>query len=270
MTDNKKASKKAPPKAADQAKPQTSNNEAAANPTSQNKDGGKTESPKNLTVTEIIAAMNAKTKQMNSLREEIEKLESELSEMKTEKAELEAKIKPVRRMVKKYNPNGAVVISLSPIEKKANRVSVKVLKNQIILKEDMILKKKSAYAAYHEATIDQMKTDELRNKAQSKHWTKRNKWSVSKRLVKALNVIRTKDLRALQELAKISKSMRMDNSTDFSDKLSALLYEHDDDTAILCSHELRAPLHEAVKATLKAWNAKKALEFKKLVIKDEE
>jgi hypothetical protein len=211
---------------------------------------------KEHSVTEIFAMMDKKSKQFDSLRNEIAGMDSEIEELKKKKSDLQSKIKPVRRVVRKFNPNGIEFIITSPVERKAIRHEVKLIKNQLILKEDELAKKKAAYSGYSVNLSDEMKIAELRNKAQSKNWIKRNRWSVEARVLKALNKLKTEEIDNLRELAKLARSNAKESKMNFDNALQSTLDAVDPETSILCSHELRSVMYEAIRNTLSKWNSR--------------
>lgn len=221
-----------------------------------------------LSEADIFAAMSSKTEQFHALRSDIETCEKELIALKAQKEALESKIKPVRRMIKVFNPNGTAFISVSPTERKAIRFQIKTINNQLILKEDNLSRMKHEYSAYAESINEQMRKNELRNKAQSKHWTKRNKWSVGGRVIKTFNLLRAEQLGKLRDLAKLAISKKKDHKPDFDNALQSLLDEFDAETSILCSHELKSTMYNSIRNLLKEWDPKKAPEFKKLVFSE--
>lgn len=224
---------------------------------------------KELTVGEILGMMNANTKQFQILRTEITDHELEINDLKNKRAHLQTQIKPIKRVTKKFNPNGVEFLVVPPPEKKGIRHEIKVIKNQIILKEDQLSQKKYSYDKYSKAIEEEMQASELRNKAQSKYWTKRNKWSIEIRVIKMLNNLRTERKKDIRELAKLSMSKTMVGIANFEKVLQKTMDDFDIETSILCSHELRSVMYENIRLTLRKWNSKTAPMFEKLIISTE-
>jgi len=226
----------------------------------------KEETPKQLTVPEIIGMMNASSSQLQTLQAEITKLDEEVETLKTQRAELRKQIKPIRKSVKKFNPDGITYTPVAPHDRKAIRLQIKVLTNQIILKEDSLATIKAAFAKYSDSVSAMMKKSELVNKAQSKNWTKRNRWSIEARIVKTLNKISVENIAILQDLARMANSETDDSKVLFDTKLQKTLDDFDAETSILCSYELKNDLYAVIYLTLKNWDSEKVPAFEKLVV----
>lgn len=268
MKQHTKSSNEVTPMLADLSAVQTSINEVDYTTTPFNMTITSEEKAQNvMSVEEIFSAMNAKTREMEELRDSIRVLELDLAASKSELERLMKLVKPVGRLTKKFNPNSEKFPTISPTEKRALKVKIRVMKNQILLKKDNLDKKRTSYNLYHKATLEQMKLDELRNKAQSGHWVKRNKWSVTARLVKFLNMLLVEHRESLLELAELAKVTDSYKGGDFAKKLESLLDAHDVETAILCSHELRSELYTSIGVTLKEWDTTISSQFTQLVIK---
>jgi septal ring factor EnvC (AmiA/AmiB activator) len=227
------------------------------------------EAPKKYEVEEIFGMMTASSSKLQSLQADITKEEIDIDEFKTQRAELQKQIKPIRVSVKKFNPNGLKFTSVAPHDRKAIRHQIKVFTNQIILKEDTLATKKAGFAKYSDSVSAMMKKSELVNKAQSKNWTKRNRWSIEARIVKTLNRIKAENISTLRELAKLAAAKKADSKEAFDKMLQDTLDEYDQETSILSSYQLRSSLYASIRATLKTWDSKKAGEFTALtVVKD--
>lgn len=227
------------------------------------------EAPKKYEVGDIFGMMTASSSKLQSLQADITKEEIDVDSIKSQRTELQKQIKPIRVSVKKFNPDGLKFASVAPHDRKAIRYQIKMLTNQLIIKNDLLAGKKAEFAKYSVSVSAMMKKLELKNKAQSKDWTKRNRWSIEARIVKTLNAIKAKNISKLRELAKLAAAKNADSKEAFDKMLQQTLDTFDQETSILCSYELRSSLYASIRATLKTWNSKKATEFTTLtVVKD--
>ena len=236
---------------------------------SQNSKTNQKDDPQKPTITEIFAMMNKSTKEFNLSRSLITELETEIDTLKKQKERLQETVKPIRRMERKFNPDGIVMVSCPTHDRKGIRHEIRVLTNQLILKEDQLMSKKNELAAYSNQISIDMKKAELVNKAQSRQWTKRNRWSIEARIVKTLNKLRSEDIKGLRELATLAKSKAANSKITFNNALQTTLDEYDPETSILCSYELRSVMYEAIRTSLMEWDNRKAPEFSKLKFTDQ-
>ena len=221
---------------------------------------------KKYEVEEIFGMTSISSSKLQSAQADITKLEVEVKTLKSQRAELRKQIKPIRKSVRKFNPNGEKFESVAPHDRKAIRHQITVLTNQIILKQDLLATKKAAFAKYSDSVSAMMKKSELVNKAQSKNWTKRNRWSIEDRIVKTLNKISVENIAILQDLAREANSETDDSKVLFDTKLQKTLDDFDAETSILCSYELKNDLYAAIYLTLKIWDPQQVPAFEKLVV----
>jgi len=215
---------------------------------------------------EIFALMNEKTLQLTNLQPEIKGLEAEIERLKSYRSSLQEQIKPVRKVVKRFNPDGKEFPKISPETRKTIRHTIKLITNQIILKEDLLWHKKSQFSVYSDAVSEEMKKNGLINKAQSLHWTTRNGWSIKGRLIRFLNNLLNENRTQINELSRLAKSTAENSKEDFSKFLKEVLDEIDPETSILCSYRLKNELYEALRLTLLSWDPESGAEFTELIL----
>jgi hypothetical protein len=226
--------------------------------------------PKERSVAEIMALMNTRSQEFQEMRTNISNIELDISSKKEKISELQLQIKPVRRVVRKLNPDGIKFESVSPHDRKSIRQEIKLLKNQVILKEDELDKMKTNYAGYNIDITTDMKNTELINKGQSTYWTKRNRWSVEARIVKTLNRLKADDVVTLRKLSRLAKSNADNSKLKFDNELQKVLDEFDPETSILCSYALRSTMYEAIRLTLSEWNSRSTADFTKLIFPEKQ
>lgn len=221
--------------------------------------------PKAFSTAEIFAAMNSKALRFQELCKNIAENEAQIKQIKTRMQELSAKIKPISRLAKKFNPRGENFAKITPQQRKTIKHEIKMLKNQKILIEDQNSGANAELVQIDKNMRGDLKLDELRNKAQSKHWTKRNKRFVEARILKTLNTSIKDYKEDLVTLYNISITDINHVNEEFEKALSKFLDNVDIETAILCSHELRKESYEIIRLTITEWDIETTPEFTKLV-----
>jgi len=212
-------------------------------------------------VEEIFTMSTDIAKRFIKSQEIITELKTEIAELKKTKAMLSQRIRPISRVLRKINPDGIVFESISSQDRKAIRHEINLIKNKLLLKNEALRKEKANFDDYSAEVEKDMKKTELINKAQSVHWTKRNRWSVEAKLIRFLNNLRTNYMEDLTHLIECAKSEERNEKIIFNEELKSVLDKVDAETSILCSSILKNELYEAVRLTIKNVDPESILEF---------
>jgi len=221
--------------------------------------------PNAISTEEKFAGMNSRALRFQELCKNIEENEVQINQIKTRILELSAKVKPISRLEKKFNPRGKIFVKITPQQRKTIKHEIKMLKNQKILIEDQNSEANAELSQIDKNMRGDLKLDELRNKAQSKHWINRNRRFVEARILKTLNTSIKDYKEELVTLYSISTSDINSINGEFEKALSKFLDKVDIETAILCSHELRKESYEIIRRTIAEWDTETTPEFTKLV-----
>ncbi len=221
---------------------------------------------KDYSIDDIFLSMNAKSARIKQLHTLITDLEINISTLKEQKVSLSLRVKPVGRLIKKFNPEGLVFDNISFQDRKAIKLEIKIIKNQLILLNNQLSELKKELSSQASTINNELKKDELINKAQSNDWTKRNRWSIEARIIKTLNNSLKKDQSNLVSLQSLASSEAINAKEEFAKALQNFLDNEDAETSILCSYKLRSSLYEAIRLTLTDWDNSLTPEFTKLII----
>ena len=109
----------------------------------------------------------------------------------------------------------------------------------------------------------------LRAKAKSKRYHKKYSYFIKQRILKILNIIINKDKPALVEVKMVADDTSDDGVKLFNERMRDLLYVHDDECVLLCSHVNRALYFKIMQSTVLEWNPDSDVEIDELVIANE-
>lgn len=235
------------------------------------KEEGDTEKPlSKLSVSEIFAIMQDQTVRIKELHGRIASIRAKKAELKARKKEIQKLMKGIGRFEGKLN-----VISkrsrLSQEDRLLLKAEKEFIKKELITLEEEKFRKMKELKDLVGSNVKSSKKQQTINKAMSKSYIARNRWSIEARLLKAFNDViggenkeHLESLKALKN--KVKDNMSDDDVVDFNNSLADFLDAVDPEIYVMCSHELKKPLFEAIRLTLGSWDAEKLSQISELVL----
>lgn len=211
---------------------------------------GKTSNAKDVTVKGLLEERTPEIYTLLGEIVEFKKLKSSLEHEIKSKQDL---LKPVPRRMKKLK--GQKASKINSEERKGFSLEVSLLQGQLLQVNEHLEYANDKLRSLSKTEEERLAMQSLRDKANSKAYTKRNKYYIKTNLLDLLNNILSGGDLLLKELfVNVRQAAFKPEGTEFNDLLTALLRVADPKVYILTSGKLKVELYEAVKLTLQHYN----------------